>query len=469
MRSTSTQTEEIRVDKRPIKIATRIRSTQAVDKARPRTRSGPEVTDLHNIPRRKLRSPPPLEDEPSSPPVPVVSDHYAGVNDDGPLTSQSKGPKRPIRSGSILAGFDDLQRDESDDGLSSVPPIRKTLSKVKDSWKLVPQTEDVFAGPGNDTWDPHKRTSDVSKSKARPATTSKTFHTRPSTATSSQANSNRKASLASTGVDPVPAPPFPVPTRSSSRVIPFSASDGAASPTPYSTSFFTARRAREHARSAKTKDLRKVQSAAAVTKHVHTSSRRPPPLPLNTATSVPDKMSPVVVPTQNQFIFPYGDELPESRAGSDLTELTRSHAAETSIENNNAQTSVVDAIAQTMVGEWMWKYIRKRTSFGITDTTAQDAEKGDHRTIGGVRHKRWVWLAPYERAVIWSSKQPTSGPALLGKGGRKRESKVHYSVYVLLTCLSHHSVRAGRQRRNTFAEGLTCDGLFWSIHSDLDS
>jgi hypothetical protein len=38
---------------------------------------------------------------------------------------------------------------------------------------------------------------------------------------------------------------------------------------------------------------------------------------------------------------------------------------------------------------------------------------------GGIRHKRWVWLAPYERAIMWSSKQPTSGPALLGKSGRK--------------------------------------------------
>jgi hypothetical protein len=41
--------------------------------------------------------------------------------------------------------------------------------------------------------------------------------------------------------------------------------------------------------------------------------------------------------------------------------------------------------------------------------------------VKGVRHKRWVWLAPYERAVMWSSKQPTSGSALMGKSGRKCE------------------------------------------------
>jgi hypothetical protein len=92
-------------------------------------------------------------------------------------------------------------------------------------------------------------------------------------------------------------------------------------------------------------------------------------------------------------------------------------------------TSVVDAIAQTMVGEWMFKYVRRRKSFGMSDTketwelgknTTEEVSANINST--GVRHKRWVWLAPYERAVMWSSKQPTSGPALLGKSGRKRMS-----------------------------------------------
>jgi hypothetical protein len=83
---------------------------------------------------------------------------------------------------------------------------------------------------------------------------------------------------------------------------------------------------------------------------------------------------------------------------------------------------VVDAIAQTMVGEWMWKYIRRRRSFGgdKDNWEGRNAEEVSASiTNSGVRHKRWVWLAPYERAVMWSSKQPTSGPALLGKSGRK--------------------------------------------------
>ena len=78
-----------------------------------------------------------------------------------------------------------------------------------------------------------------------------------------------------------------------------------------------------------------------------------------------------------------------------------------------------------MVGEWMFKYVRRRKSFGMSDhkdtidPTKSTEEVSASITSTGVRHKRWVWLAPYERAVMWSSKQPTSGPALLGKSGRK--------------------------------------------------
>jgi hypothetical protein len=40
-----------------------------------------------------------------------------------------------------------------------------------------------------------------------------------------------------------------------------------------------------------------------------------------------------------------------------------------------------------------------------------------------------VWISPYERAILWSSKQPTSGSALMGKSGRKR-------TYLLITTTS---------------------------------
>ncbi|TKA37236.1 hypothetical protein B0A54_11221 [Friedmanniomyces endolithicus] len=77
----------------------------------------------------------------------------------------------------------------------------------------------------------------------------------------------------------------------------------------------------------------------------------------------------------------------------------------------------------TMVGEWMWKYVRKRKSFGIAENTNDFPHESSNGAVSvtghGTRHKRWVWLSPYERTIMWDSKQPTSGSALMGKKGRK--------------------------------------------------
>jgi cytochrome c biogenesis protein ResB len=98
-----------------------------------------------------------------------------------------------------------------------------------------------------------------------------------------------------------------------------------------------------------------------------------------------------------------------------------------------SQGTVIDAIAAAMVGEWMWKYVRRRKSFGVSETP-QDAmgrpgtDGSVNVTGNGVRHKRWVWLSPYERAVMWSTKQPASNSALMGKSGRKRKFCYNFSI-----------------------------------------
>lgn len=95
------------------------------------------------------------------------------------------------------------------------------------------------------------------------------------------------------------------------------------------------------------------------------------------------------------------------------------------------QLTVVDAITATMIGEWMWKYVRRRKSFVVSDT-ANEVGKGD------VRHKRWVWLSPYDRTILWSTKQPTNNAALLGKAGRKRLSiPAEIAWIVMLTCTQY--------------------------------
>jgi len=224
--------------------------------------------------------------------------------------------------------------------------------------------------------------------------------------------------------------PFPVPTRSSSRKIPISSSEGATSPTPYSNGQFP-----DQVRGlSKKPPLRKVRSAAAIPRHVPpTRPRSRSPTLDSQSTVAPDMESPRLPPPPP---MPFDDITAHNdrRTDNGLTKPrppTRNESAEHPRQDSEAagivqQTSVVDAIAQTMVGEWMWKYVRRRKSFGVTDSKAAEWETGKNGeelsasiTNNGVRHKRWIWLAPYERAVMWSSKQPTSGPALLGKSGRK--------------------------------------------------
>ena len=469
MKSKSMQTEERRVDKRPVRIPPRLSSSDHPTQAPPQlaerrkqagTVSGPEPS-AHRLPSQARAK---TEGKQPSVRTPRTKNAYSGHNDDGPLNhKQRHGPRRPIRSGSIFAGFDVSSDDDSknaedhfsDDEFLNAAPVRKTLSKVQNSWKLVPHLKDSVLErleSASEEAENEKRASvpkpAAAKAKPQSHTTSKTFHIRQmesyrtALSNAKQPDIRRKA-LVSNGVrkhgqrSSIPsesnvlineatiAPPFPVPARLSSRKVPLSASDEAASPSPHTKTFFSARRGQSNDKSHnKRKILRKVQSAAAVTQPAVplrlaslqslSASSTVPPSPKSTA------------PRRSQFISPYSSNV----AGlSSHSTLPQSRAGETSVEAPREQTSVVDTIAQTMVGEWMWKYVRKRTSFGITENPHAEFElgrNGDNGNGSGVRHKRWVWLAPFERAVIWSSKQPTSGPALLGKGGRKRMSSFEH-------------------------------------------
>jgi hypothetical protein len=93
----------------------------------------------------------------------------------------------------------------------------------------------------------------------------------------------------------------------------------------------------------------------------------------------------------------------------------------------------VDAIAASMIGEFMWKYVRKRKTFGGPDTPADVSRAAEEASLAshGVRHKRWVWISPYERAILWSTKQPTTGSALMGKSGRKRKCHIRILIQLL--------------------------------------
>ena len=467
LKSTSMQTEEIKIGKQPVSIPLEVPlglasfdlSSQPPLQLVEGRKQAESVSGLESLRHNPWASPPvtAAEKEPSATNH-GIRNAYFGNNDDGPLNDkQPSGPRRPIRSGSILAGFDRSSENDtenaqeyfSDDKFLNSPPIRKTLSKVQNSWRLVPHVEDSVSerlesapeGAEDEKYVGVPKVA-ITELKASSQVTSKTCQV-GIVAASGKASSNvkqpdiqRKAFLLNgtedrardrspsrpdflgdLGKEPTVAPPFPVPTRSSSRNITLSASDGAASPSPDTTTFF---RGQNYPRPlAKPKLLRKVQSAAAVAQPPIPYRPRPPQSLSASSTLPPSPKSPP--PRRNQFILPY-DSVVELESNS---AQPRTRLGETAVETTGEETTVVDAIAQTMVGEWMWKYVRKRTSFGITERPHPEIDVGRNGETGnsnGVRHKRWVWLAPFERSVIWSSKQPTSGPALLGKGGRKRMS-----------------------------------------------
>ena len=463
MISNSMQTEETKVDKQSFGEPPRLPSLdlppQLLLPFPERTTDTETVSGLESS-RHSLRSPMRAEISRPSKRTAKIRKAFPGENDNGPLNpNQRFGPRRPIRSGSIFAGFDvsgddgpdNAHEHFSDDEFLNAAPIRKTLSKVQNSWKLVPHLKDSVLErleSASEEAEDEKRMSVPKPLKAEATvpsrTTSKTFHTR--LAESYRVTSNRvkqpdirRKALVSNGIvkhqrrgrspsesdvlgnEATVAPPFPVPNRlSSRRVLPSRVNDGPASPSRNTTTFTSARRGQKSDRSLTERNiLRKVQSAAAVTQP--SLPVRPESILSMSATSTMPPSPKSTAPRLNQFILPYGSvaELSNHSARSP------SCAGETSVGTPKEQTGAVDAIAQTMVGEWMWKYIRKRTSFGITENPQAGIESGrngDNRNGSGVRHKRWVWLAPFERAVIWSSKQPTSGPALLGKGARKRMS-----------------------------------------------
>ncbi|KAL8839962.1 MAG: hypothetical protein Q9176_004189 [Flavoplaca citrina] len=466
VKSVAIQTEGIRVDKRPVQIPPRLMSGSISSK--PQSRINQALRrPAPKVPRFELKEPPPIEPSRtlqarSKPPRIQTAGPNVAQHSDLSANKAQISKASPIQPDDLFAGYSDQDGQgidvdfSDDDDFANVAPIRKTLSKVKNSWTLVPTSMNTSGGPRplgrpisdiqeiDDTPEAsHSNRQGNRKEKASDAKVGQQGGDEKLVLLidSSEKSEVRKAALIpsgalahlrqrspsepgpSTGSSVVP-PPFPVPTRSSSRKIPISASDGNGSPSPYTTSFIAGIRNRNQVKAARPRNpLRKVRSAAAVPKFGRTQSRQDQTegdssaLPSPTSTSFSRPQVPRTRQTQNTL-------QPPSALSSTVNQVASrpvSYTAAANTDSPSQTTSVVDAIAQTMVGEWMWKYVRKRKSFGMVESAQVEFEEGrsNHENSSGIRHKRWVWLAPYERVVIWSSKQPTSGSALMGKGGRK--------------------------------------------------
>ncbi|KAF3761092.1 hypothetical protein M406DRAFT_267871 [Cryphonectria parasitica EP155] len=236
-----------------------------------------------------------------------------------------------------------------------------------------------------------------------------------SMASSMKSGGMRKAAMIQNGInthqEDAADPPFPIPTRASSRQPVFSAGGRSAddrSPTRRDPWHRKGTRTTHY----RTNSVRKSRSAVAGQGRSRRKNSRSPSF----SPTVPQTPTvPSVTQNTHELVTPR-NERPQGRGHRHQNSGTTATTEATGFRSNEgsqAANGVVDAIAQTMVGEWMFKYVRRRKSFGMSaDTSSKDDSSND-------RHRRWVWLAPYERAILWSSKQPSSGSALLGKSGRK--------------------------------------------------
>ncbi|KAE8379513.1 meiotic cell cortex C-terminal pleckstrin homology-domain-containing protein [Aspergillus bertholletiae] len=461
-RTVGIQTEEIRIDQRPVKLPASLLPSAIPDL--------PLRTNLEDPPIQPYHAPPPRtrkEKIPLPPPIPAKApsrskphEHvqaYPGNNDNGPLSDDPKTDlRRPLRSSSLFAGFDQQSDEEAtpgmkdiftDDELLNRPFASYTLRRGKlvstqgcpsldETTEIDEHILDAEAHLNDATADLEmKNPNRASRINSRTGTVPLGTHQQQQdirraviisngAAAHQRIRSPSEPSLdgSASGGSSI-APPFPVPIRLSSRKFPVKGSNGQQSPTPSNP-----RNVSDPRRPSITRQptLRRVRSAAAM-------SQTEPDQPL-TRSSPAMSISSYAADSPQYPSLPFNNITTPRRTRrtsqgrsntSGHSTSVFSHQRDDSTATSVQPTSVVDAIAQTMVGEWMFKYVRRRRSFGGVGEAKDNWEGRNAEEVSaniansGSRHKRWVWLAPYERAVMWSSKQPTSGPALLGKSGRK--------------------------------------------------
>ncbi|BFZ61119.1 hypothetical protein YB2330_002177 [Saitoella coloradoensis] len=74
--------------------------------------------------------------------------------------------------------------------------------------------------------------------------------------------------------------------------------------------------------------------------------------------------------------------------------------------------SVIDAVASCMIGEMMYKYVRKKNGF-FSPTRGMDDDDDFGGT--GTRHKRWVWLSVSDMTICWAGRE-----RVMREGGGKK-------------------------------------------------
>ena len=401
------------------------------------------------------------------------------INDDGPISDDKYEIGRPVRSSSMFAGFDEAEDSGDfdgdvfhDDEFFNRPTTKLILSRgkimaaTKDLEDIEESEAAVAAGKrlameqirrseenereftiGSDSEiKPFPRQS--SKQVKRAVSSRPTSIRRTALISSGAAAHQTKSSLSSLGSGDSARPPVPIPVRFSSARVRKSSSDGGRTSRGSSNASPT-----KNARRVAKPTLRKTRSGPAISPATHAAKRAQSQSPshderVSIVPEMPNFTMPKPLKEQPSFSTGFATDFGASAPRPSIAQgpvRKTSHVKENSDAFASQQTSVVDAIAQTMVGEWMFKYVRRRKSFGKPEKEwdpTKSVEEMSNSASSGVRHKRWVWLAPYERSIMWSSKQPMDGTSLLGKSGRKCKSAPAFPISCTNELISNYQVGA---------------------------
>jgi hypothetical protein len=122
----------------------------------------------------------------------------------------------------------------------------------------------------------------------------------------------------------------------------------------------------------------------------------------STVSLASDVASPRSSISSEHHMLPYdrsrGPSTPPSHKSADITPRAINNpnaSTVNTITNGQGQATdptIIHAITQTMIGEFMWKYTRKTIGKGM----------------GERRHKRFFWVHPYTKTLYWSSADPGS-------------------------------------------------------------
>ena len=101
-----------------------------------------------------------------------------------------------------------------------------------------------------------------------------------------------------------------------------------------------------------------------------------------------------------------------SSFASEIDERFHMHqGGQMSAQALSSDPRIIQAITQTMIGEFLWKYTRKAGRSGMSET----------------RHRRYFWVHPYTKTLYWSDQDPQTA----GRSEMKAKSVLIESVQVV--------------------------------------